>query len=415
MHSQKLQTCSQIIGENQTLLVSYSSSPDLQREVRVDIAELSRICANNLTEALLSGRNAPPTFAVTPDGLQLLRESFVDERGEGLGEVGLLRIAMTTDRRIDDDLKRHLLYGLLLLQRGGLRLIREDGTIIAPVPETFRVAPVLQGTVSFPEEVGNIASHAPDLTDLCIIKGTCGRPAHQVIDFILHKLANLPPAESLSGSFRLKSFSSVMNKLFYRGKAVKDIMATTVGTDQLLESLETILGSKGAMFKERGDSENGNGCLVYRYVRILDVELEGCPAFTFPIYYEIALSTFTTPQNPHEQYELDRLKYSLLPGDVNSLRQKGFTIEAISAPASLPRSPSSTHETVLVSRPHVSPAQPHSSLTPRALTHPLQTSARRATDGAQVTPSFPSLLSDSHTPPGQGRHSSAIDGVTPTT
>lgn len=85
-------------------------------------------------------------------------------------------------------------------------------------------------------------------------------------------------------------------------------------------------------------------------------------SLTFPIYYEIALSTFTTPQNPHEQYELDRLKYSLLPGDVNSLRQKGFTIDAVSVPVSLPRSPSSTQETVLVSSPQVSPAQPHSSL-----------------------------------------------------
>jgi hypothetical protein len=269
----------------------------------------------------MDGRDPPQaTFAVTEQGLNLLFSRT------NLNEVALLHFAMTQSDGIDDLLKTRLLFGLLL-RKGTLRLIKEDGIIIAPVPEVSMTVPLLVGAVSFLDDIVKISKIAPNLQYLCRLKGQRkGRRADQLIQFILHQLTSLPAEDTLLGhGFRLKSYSSVMNKLFYRGKSLTDLFAATVDNESELETLISQLDDKGGVMMGEPEDVNGNGDLTYRYVRILRVVLQESPPspFNFPVYYEVIKTNHFTPAS-HEQYEwVSNLKN----GTQSQLGMTGFTVE----------------------------------------------------------------------------------------
>lgn len=291
----------------------------------VDLVALSRICSEHLLE--IASEQGNLVHAVSMEELRHLMENLGDG-GRRLSEVGLLQVAMTKDPRVDISLKRQLLYGLLLPR--GLTVIKEDGYIIAPSPEIpIEDSGVPLGQVMFLEEFGReVSIDPPDLADFCQLKGKSNLRVHQLLQFLLSKLADLDSTQSLLGAdtFPLKSYSSVINKLFFRGKKLKDLFAATVLTYPALETLQAQLDDKGAIRLEENDRLNGNGDQVYRYVRILQVELEGRSPFTVPICYEIVHHSFETPV-PHEQYELDRLTCSIGKGKRNTLNRMGFTVE----------------------------------------------------------------------------------------
>lgn len=297
-----------------------------QREtISVDLAILARICSEHLIE-VKSGINS--VVVVSQDGLSRLKEFFSDSTHH---EVGILQIAMTKDPRIDNSLKKQLLYGLLL--PGGLTLIKEDKTIIAPTPEIpIDASSIPRGSIHFLEDIDpEIFIDPPDLSYICKLKRESNLYVHQLLQFILYHLTQLPPSETLlgdgtNGTFRLKSYSSAINKFFFRGKKVKDFFAATVLTNSSLETLTAELDNKGAIPWYEADILNGSGDQVYRYVRVLQVELEGRNPFTIPIFYEIAYSSFKTPV-PHDQYELNRLRFSVGKGQQNYLKRMGFGIE----------------------------------------------------------------------------------------
>jgi hypothetical protein len=251
----------------------------------------------------------------------------------GSSEVTLLGLTMSPSSMIDGVLKRQLLFGLLM-HRGELVLVREDGEVVAPVPELSPgPSSEIKGKISFLKQLDPIRPpprDAPTLEQVCEWKGTCqGVAAHRLIHFLLQKLADLSAEEATLSSFRLKSYSSVMNKLFYRGKALSDLFAATVQTDGHLILLKQSLTDEGATSVYENNIHNGNSELSYRYVRILQVELEGSPSFTFPVHYEIIMAKGMTPAVPHKQYQLERLRYDLNDGFENTLGVKGFTLEKL--------------------------------------------------------------------------------------
>jgi hypothetical protein len=289
----------------------------------VKVRKVLSICSSNLIEITSDG-GGHRACAVTGKGIKELYR-------QGLSDVDLLEIAMTAGSQSDDMAKRQLLFGLLRMREEGLCVVKENGVIIAPVTEiSLHPGAEIRGTVSFLTEFGSdIRQDPPDLTTFCQLKGTCGgRPAHELVQFLLHKLTALPVEESLSDSFRLKSYSSVINKLFYRGKPLTDLFATTVGTDAALRWMKDQLNKKGAIPVDEEDTVNGNGDLTYRYVRILQVELKGsCRPFTIPIHYEIIRTRHMSPVS-HKVYEWTRLKFGLESGPKNFLKRSGFTIES---------------------------------------------------------------------------------------
>jgi hypothetical protein len=299
--------------------------------------DLVSICSLNLTDAKAHG-----ALAVTQMGIDQLETDL------GLSEGDLFQLAMASRSPLDESLQRQLLFGLLM-RRGGLvlimeanltveatssdppTLIKEDRMIIAPVPEiSFDPASLGGGEVSFLDNFGPQISHdPPDLEYFCFLKNKCGgHPVHQLLKFILHKLRSLPVEDSLLGQpFRLKSYSSTINKLFYRGKPLTDLLAATVGTDDERQQLTKELSQRGAM---RLDSRvTGNNDIAYLFVRILQVKLEGSPqphSFTLPVYYKV-IKTHYTFHEPPELYELNRLNYNLTKGQMNMLRLTSFTLE----------------------------------------------------------------------------------------
>jgi hypothetical protein len=217
--------------------------------------------------------------------------------------------------------------------------VKEDGVIIAPVPEVsiHTATPhSLMGKVSFLDEFGpETPQDPPDLEYFCHLKGVCGgRSVRELVDFILQKLLSLPVEESLlKQPFRQKSSSSAINKMFYRGKSLTDLLATTVGTNSGLARVKKELSQRGAISVDEDQRVNGNGDLTYRFVRILrvELELEGSPqpcSFTFPVYYEVIKTRHVTPV-PHKEYELTRLKFNLDKGQRIMLRLTGFTMEPL--------------------------------------------------------------------------------------
>jgi hypothetical protein len=290
----------------------------------VNFPEVLEICSSNLIEITTDGSSV--AFAVAKIGIDQLMTRT------GLNEVELLEIVMTPDSQIDDTTKRQLLFGLLLF-RGGLKVIKEDGLIMAPVPEISLGSSdmYVRGEIVFLDEFGPEIPHdPPDLAKFCEMKNVCGGRVRQLIQFLLQKLSTLPVDESLLDFFRVKSYSSMTNKLFYRGKYLTDLFATTVRTDAEFNALKKkLVNEKGAILVDEQYRVNGNGDLTYRFVRILQIQLEGASHhFTFPVYYEVIWTRHMTPIC-HKIYEWERLESKLGLGQINTLRRGGFTIESL--------------------------------------------------------------------------------------
>lgn len=255
------------------------------------------------------------------EGLRQLMENG----GHPLTEVGLLQVAMSQDPRVDITVKRQLLYGLLLPR--GLTVIMEDGFIIAPFPEMPIIGSRIHGVVRFLREFGRKSSiHPLDLRDICKLKKKSTFRVHQLLHFLLSKLAQLDPSDTLlsPGLFHLKSLSSVINELLFGDKKLENLFSTTVLTSRALKTLQSQLDGKGAIFLEE-DILSGNCGRVYRYVRVLQVELEDRSTFTVPVCYEIIHHSSKTSVF-HNQSEFDQFCCSLGKGKKNILARSGFTI-----------------------------------------------------------------------------------------
>lgn len=137
--------------------------------------------------------------------------------------------------------------------------------------------------------------------------------------------------------FRLKSYGSAMNKIFYRGKPLTDLFAATVMTSNELRELTTYIKDVGG--RNIAGDNNGNGCPTLRYVRMLTVtifdpshdsqrlDLRKRPyVFNFPAYYEVVFK-MTDERAPHEVYQLERLTCSRK--QQTSLLSLGFTLHSI--------------------------------------------------------------------------------------
>jgi hypothetical protein len=277
------------------------------------------ICSSNLIQ--ISADREGPVFAVTAEGMDLL---MIRHR---LSKKFLHQLVMSPSLAIDDTLKRQLLFGLLM-RRGWLTLIKEDGVIVAPLPEISLPPPSsdqIRGEVSFRERFDPMTSHhPPDLWTFCELKRASGHPVHQLIPFLLEKLMALLE-ESLLDSFQLKSYSSVTNTLFYQGEPLTDLFTATVETVAGLSALIDRLTDKGAIQIQVDQDPNGDSLL--HYVRALTVTLEGSP-FTLPISYELIYTPHRSPV-PRKD-ELKRLKLNLAEDQRDRLVHKGFTIEPIS-------------------------------------------------------------------------------------
>lgn len=289
---------------------------------RIPVLDIYRICSENLIHYPLESGGIE--FAISEDGLSLLEN--IGESNHKLGRIDLLQLIMAIDDRLTTVLKRQLLFGLLLSSRSGLYLVKEDGIIIAPSPEILVACP-LRGEIRFRDRITSaVPTEPPDLESLCGVKVTGVIPVREIVWFILTMLKSLDPQESLSTTFRLKSYSSVMNKLFYRGKRLTDLFATSDEASNVV-ALQDMMKEKGAMnVSSHQDYLNGNNCVVYRYVRILDVTIFNPSSiyvqphsFSFCVYYEIVTKN-QHARVPHQQYELERLEFGVSPGSQNNYR-----------------------------------------------------------------------------------------------
>lgn len=272
-----------------------------------------------------------------------------------LGKIGLLQIAMSTTQRIDQLRRRHLLYGLLFQE--GLTFILEGNEIIAPMHEKERKI-IARGNILFQNTSTNmniatpvpgsvpvpVIMPPPDLFYFCQMKNSTNIPITNIIGFVLKELHKLD--NSIDSLFRLKSYASVMNKLFYRGKELSDLYAATAKSHEKLTSLITLMEQQyGGTFVSR--TRNGNQCDVIRYFRVLKIRLidqqasteeddedtttgsgssnRNCHEFLFPVYYEIVYETSAT-RISHEEFEYKRLKYDLNDEKRRVLSDNGFTI-----------------------------------------------------------------------------------------
>jgi hypothetical protein len=303
------------VEEQPTSLFASSSALSAQALPSLSVVEeLVGICSSNLIQ--ISTDKEGPVFAVTAEGVDLLMIRL------GLSEAELHQTAMLPTLAIDDTLKRQLLFGLLM-RRGWLTLIKEDGVIVAPLPEiSLPPSSHFRGKVSFRERYDLGTSHGtPNLRAFCRKRI---RPVHQLIHFLLEKLMALPVEESLLDSFQLKSYSSVTNTLFCRGESLTDFFTATVETEDGLSALRGRLTDKGAI--QVGQDPNGDSSL--HYVRALGVTREGSLLFTLPISYELIYTPRWTPVSRKD--ELKRLKLNLAEDQRDRLVRKGFTIEPIS-------------------------------------------------------------------------------------
>ena len=180
--------------ESKRLTVSVTLRGE-KRTIILNTDDLKNICDRHLVAVAHEGArdNPQPAFAVSGEGLTALRQMVTvattttraaDHNQDDL-DVCLLRIAMTPHPRIDDTLRRQLFFGLLWQRPGGLTVLKEDRTIIAPIPEISIPPTMCEGSVSFLPRFGRgIPTEAPDLSSLCEVKRLFGIPVHVIIGFI---------------------------------------------------------------------------------------------------------------------------------------------------------------------------------------------------------------------------------------
>lgn len=298
-------------------------SEDCKKNFDIAIHDILRICSTNLIQFQMSGSLG---YVISETGLLMLEQ--LGDSENRLHRIGVLQLVMTTDTRVPDLVKRQILFGLLLQSRSGLTILKEHDQIIVPAPQ-LEIKSTLEGSIRFRSTVTSpIRKVPPDLEYFCLIKSDI--PAYEIIWFLLSKLESLDASDSLLGTFRLKSYPSIMNKLFYRGGRLTDLFAATVDSPGLVDLQET-MKAKCAMdaSEVQEDFLNGNNCVVYRYVRVLDVDIRKDSSklsFSFSVYYEI-VSRNNKARVPHEQYELDRLEFGVKSGSLGMCSQHGFSLE----------------------------------------------------------------------------------------
>jgi hypothetical protein len=153
-----------------------------------------------------------------------------------------------------------------------------------------------------------------------------------LVQFLLHKLKSVEDS-LLDQPFRLKSYSSTINKLFYRGKPSTDLLAATVETDVELKQLKKELSQRGAMRLDEENMLNVNNDPTYRYARILQLTFDGSPTQTVPIYYEVVVTNFNTHAS-HKEYELGCMKYGLSKGQQNTWKIVASKLRKFALPRS---------------------------------------------------------------------------------
>jgi hypothetical protein len=270
----------------------------IQRSSRtICSSHLIQIITNQGVE-LTDGENR--SLAVSIDGVNELMNLLK----MGTDDI-FIHLVGSTDSPLDDNLKKALLYGLLM-KRGRFMVIKEGKNIIAPILEPKSTAfPQLSGVISFYKESIAVPSSPWNLENFCQWIRV-GISSNQLVECLLRSLSEAPKEETLIESFRLKPHSSVVNKLFFRGKRLTDLFAATVSD---LTSLADQLLKKGAFLAHTKNDPNGNGEITVRYVRMVHVVVEGGEGvvqFNFPVYYEIVQSRLA-PAIPHEIDEWNRI------------------------------------------------------------------------------------------------------------
>lgn len=249
-----------------------------------------------------------------------------------LTEVDLLSLLTSGNLDLEASLRQSLFFGLLLPM--GLTVIFEDGFLIAPTLQD-QYSHTIVGSATFMRRIDDqIPDHSPNVASFCEWIGNLprGYRIHTLIAFIHDQLTQLRESEvSELARFRLKSYSSIINKLFYRGKSLKDLFAITVQSQTEADVIKGALENDyGYLSKTYRDYTNNNGCLTYRYIRILILTIEN-ETIHFPVYYEIVVDNLVTPRS-HKIYELDRLRCELAPGQIAILARTSFDLYRVLSP-----------------------------------------------------------------------------------
>lgn len=301
---------------------------NIEKVQKIKIKFLNRLYQNESNEISFEFETVR---VISPEGMTRLN----------LADNIVLQIAMTNDTRIKSSLKRSLLYGLLFKKNSSLTMIEEGQSLIAPSTDLRRQAAKYHGHLSFNENNNSgMIPPPPGIEYFCDLKGRHSIPEiSQIIMLIISTLKLLKSEETLGHLFRIKSRSSILNKLFFRGKDLSDFYAATATTFDEMEDLISKLESCGAKHCPP-NTVNGNGCPVIRYVRMLTVtilenrnqaqEMEQVRyEFQFPVYYEIVYR-ISPDRSPHDIFELTRLNCGLTPEKRDLLEEHGFTIHEFS-------------------------------------------------------------------------------------
>lgn len=301
---------------------------DDSREVAVGFEDAVKIFStkHEMEITLYSGESV--SVILIPELLNSLQENNFPT-----SSVKLLCLVMSEETTLDTATRQKLFFGLLLPM--GLTLVKEDGFLLAPIFEMPH-SHSLNGSVRFKSQVSeDIPDQSPRVACFC---RWVGKPPqyriHELVAFIREQLYQLQQDGDVRlKCFRLKSYSSIINKIFYRGKKLTDLFATTVSSQGKADELRLILEHAGGyLAREYGKFTNANGCLVYRYIRILIVTIDQQEIF-FPVYYEITIANSIIIPRPHEEYELDRLRCQLNLGQINLLLKTKFTLERVISPS----------------------------------------------------------------------------------
>lgn len=309
--------CTILLDNCNTLLVHTLQADNItQVIVKVNLSEF---------ESYISRHAIPILVGKTKLSAANIDEVLTEYRN--IGEVGLLQIAMSSESRVSDSLRKQILYGLLLSR--SLTFVLEGNEILAPCHEITRDR-IAGGKIVF--LASSIILPAPNLSYFCNLKLLTRIPIADLVGFLLEELRKHP--DSLCGTFRMKSYASIINKLFYRAKDISDLFAATARTHDQLSGLINLINKCGGRFHSR--SHNGNHCEVMKYVRSVQMTLTNpisdtdpsqprVHQVTIPIYYEIVYETVAMTV-AHEAYELKRLDFKLNQEERSILETAKFSL-----------------------------------------------------------------------------------------
>lgn len=263
-----------------------------------------------------------PVYAVSVDGLEHLIENLRD--GDiRLGITELFQVALTNDCRIAEILKQQLLFGLLR-RFGGLILVKEDGVVIAPIPE-IQIHTSHEVRTSFTDLLsGSLIPAPPDVSTVCEWKQLCGGiPVHHIVWLILESLK----ANNDMEEFHLKSYSGVMNKLFYHGKKLTDLFSTTITQDRYPQLVRNLLEIGVMSLSAENESYSIDDFAVHRFCRVVMVSINQVH-FQFPAFYQVVVKNSLPRTSSSADYEVRRFRCGIHRYH-HALEMAGFNIEEV--------------------------------------------------------------------------------------